>query len=188
VFNQRGSMFRRVPGRPASPLVLSGSSRANPAGRRGHVRAGSHRGMEALRVGSVLLVLVFLTSGVSGCKGWFRPVQWSELGQQQQQSQPRRESLLRVVPRQNRDVASLSPTDIVYVMQRVGFADEHIVDLGTDLHNALHLSGAAAIVYRKDAVALFRVNGGYLQIQTRSGSFDYDLARGRFATAPTSER
>lgn len=146
--------------------------------------------MEALRVGSLLLILIFMVFGAGGCKGWFRPVQWSELGQQQQspQSRTRRQSLLRVVPRQNQDVASLNPTDIVYVMQRVGFSDEHILDLGTDLHNALRLSGGAAIVYRKDAVALFQVDGGYLQIRTRSGSFDYDVARGRFTTSPTSDR
>jgi len=146
--------------------------------------------MKALRLGSILLILTFGAFGAGGCKGWFRPVQWSELGQQQQpqQSRTRRQSLLRVVPRQNQDVASLNPTDIVYVMQRVGFADEHILDLGTDLHNALRFSGGAAIVYRKDAVALFQVDSGYLQIRTRSGNFDYDLARGRFASSPTSER
>ncbi len=183
MFNQRASIFGTVAGKPASPEALSGLSRANRVPRHALPRVRSRRAVQALRVGSTLLIL--LVTGVAGCNGWFKPVQWSELGQQ---SKPRQDSVLRVVARQGRDVASLSPTDIVYILQRVGFADEHILDLGTDLHNALRFSGGAAIVYRKDTVALFQVGSGYLQIRTRSGNFDYDLARGRFTTSPGSER
>ena len=180
-------MFATVTVGSAAPEALSGSSRANPVPRHAPRRVGACPGVKALRFGGILLALIFMAAGATGCNGWFKPVRWSELGEQQQ-SKPRRETALRVIPRQNRDVASLSPTDIVYVMQRVGFADEHILDLGTDLHNALHFSGAAAITYHKDTVALFQVDGGELRIRTRSGAFDYDLARGRFVTSPASER
>lgn len=139
---------------------------------------------QALHAWSTLLVLIPLALAGTGCNGWFRPVEWSELGPQNQRQQP----LFRVVAKQSRDVASVTPDDVVNVMQRVGFADEQILDLGTDLHNALRFSGSASILYRKDTVAMFRINAGYLQVRTRSGILDYDIVRSRFVAAPMGER
>ena len=85
-----------------------------------------------LRAWGVLLVLASLALEAGGCGDWFRPVEWPEMGPQSEQKSP-----FRVVPRRSMEVAALSPDDIVRIMQRVGFADEQVLELGTDLHNAL---------------------------------------------------
>ena len=89
---------------------------------------------------------------------------------------------LRIVAKSNREVARLSPDDIVCIMQRVGFSDDQILDLGTDLYNALLLSGGADVYYGKGLEMIFAVNNRQVQIQSRSrGSFVYDIAKKRFA-------
>ena len=75
---------------------------------------------------------------------------------------------LRIVAKSNREVARLSPDDIVCIMQRVGFSDDQILDLGTDLHNALLLSGGAEVYYGKGLEMIFAVNNHQVQIQSRS--------------------
>lgn len=156
----------------------------------------------------MLLILVPLTLGVVGCRGAVKPVEWSELGsgpnreqsrwesrsdsgptrqsRQSRESRPSRESKnregLRIVAKSNREVARLSPDDIVRIMQRIGFSDDQILDLGTDLHNALLLSGGAEVYYGKGLEMIFAVNNHQVQIQSRSrGSFVYDVAKKRFS-------
>jgi len=132
---------------------------------------------------SVLLVLVPLALEVAGCHGGVKPVEWSELGSE---SKPKKQSKqnqqgLYIVARSGREVAKLRPDDIVRIMQRVGFSDDQILDLGTDLYNALLLSGAADVYYGKSHEMIFAVNNQQVQIQSRSrGSFLYDVANGRF--------
>lgn len=127
----------------------------------------------------MLLVLVPLALEVAGCNNAFQPARWAEL-----RSEPEPKEL-RIVPRSNKDVANLSPDDIVNVMQRVGFSDEEILVLGTDLHNALRSSGAAGVIYGRETEVVYAVNGELLFVNSRSqGTFIYDLARSRFGLMP----
>jgi hypothetical protein len=135
---------------------------------------------KALGRWGLLLVLAPLALEVVGCNGWFRPVEWAELGPQSKQ----RQSPFQVVARKSPQVAALSPDDIVRIMQRVGFADEQILELGTELHNALRFSGSAAIVYRKETLAIFAADGDSVRIRSRSGSFNYQISKGQFDTPP----
>jgi hypothetical protein len=143
----------------------------------------------------MLLILVPLALEVVGCNGAVKPVEWSELGsdsgskrpsQESRESRPSREKKnseeLRIVAKSNREVARLSPDDIVCIMQRIGFSDDQILDLGTDLHNALLLSGGAEVYYGKGLEMIFAVNNHQVQIQSRSrGTFVYDIAKRRFS-------
>jgi len=133
-------------------------------------------------VTGTLVLLMSLALEVGGCNGGFRPVEWSELAPP---AKPK-ESPFRVISRKGLEVASLGPQDIVRVMQRIGFADEQILDLGTDLHNALRFAGEAKIVYRKETLALFAVKGDYLRIRSRSGEFAYQISQGQFVDIPSS--
>lgn len=136
----------------------------------------------------MLLILVPLALGVVGCHGAVKPVEWSELGSEsgpKKQSRPSRDSKkseeLRIVAKSNKEVARLRPDDVVCIMQRVGFSDDQILDLGTDLHNALLLSGGADVYYGKGLEMIFAVNNQQVQIQSRSrGTFVYDVAKKRF--------
>jgi hypothetical protein len=141
----------------------------------------------AIRLPGILLALGLLALGTAGCNGLLRPISWSGLGSQQKKAKPQ-ESPFQVIPRKHTVVATLSPDDVVRIMERVGFADEQILELGTDLHNALRFSGAAEIVYRKDPLALFMVSDEHVQIRSRSGTFEYDLTRGRFVPTPLNPR
>jgi len=129
----------------------------------------------------MLLVLVPLALEVVGCNGFFRPVDWSNERPEKEQ-----ESLFRVHARKSAQVATLSADDIVRIMQRVGFADEQIIELGTPLHNAIRFQGAAVIYYKKEALAMFVADGDYIKIRTRSGSLNYQVSKGQFvSSSPT---
>ncbi len=147
------------------------------------------------RVGVPLLVLVPLVLEGVGCHGGIKPVAWSELGAANKPkeenppappSKPGKASKqskegLRVVARSTTQVARLSPNDIVRIMRRIGFDDQQILDLGTDLYNALRLSGGAEVYFGKRVEMIFAVQNGQIQIQsTTRGSFVYDLAKGGF--------
>jgi hypothetical protein len=141
----------------------------------------------------VLLVLVPLALEVAGC----RPVEWAELGSGSNREEPRLESRsesrpsrrqqsqstsgLRIVARSGREVVRLTPNDVVRIMQRVGFSDDQILELGTDLHNALLLSGAAEVIYGKRTEMIFLVSNRQVQIQSHSrGTFVYDVLMQQF--------
>ncbi len=145
-----------------------------------------------------LLVLVPLALGAAGC-GWLRPVEWAELGsgsnreelRSEPRSEPRSQSRptprrsntngLRIVARSGREVVRLTPDDIVRIMQRVGFSDDQILELGTDLHNALLLSGGAEVLYGKRTEMIFIVSNRQVQIQSHSrGTFIYDVLMQQF--------
>jgi hypothetical protein len=139
---------------------------------------------------AVLLILVPLALEAGGCQGGLKPVEWSELGSDnkpQKQSPRSNAQGLRVMARSNREVAKLSPKDIVRVMQRVGFSDEQILELGTDLYNALLLSGGAEVYYGKRLEMMFAVNRQQVHIQSSSrGTFVYDIAAGQFVLGSAS--
>jgi hypothetical protein len=120
---------------------------------------------------------------VVGCGGGLRPVDWAELGSEGNPKQRSRQhqDVLRIVPRSNREVARLSPEDVVCIMQRVGFSDDQVLELGTDLHHALLLSGGAQLVYGKQLEMVFAVNNYQVHILSGSrGTFIYDLSLHRF--------
>jgi hypothetical protein len=76
----------------------------------------------------------------------------------------------------NQDVADLSADDIVIIMKSAGFSDDEILDLGTDLRNALSSSGLAQIQSGKSVEAIFAVKQNYLHISSqRKGSFIFDI-------------
>jgi hypothetical protein len=76
----------------------------------------------------------------------------------------------------NQDTADLTADDVVIVMRRAGFTDEQILELGTDMRNAIARTGAAQIRLGKRVEALFAVSGNYLYVSSyRRGSFTYDL-------------
>jgi len=147
------------------------------------------------------LVVGLLAWGAIGCHGGFKPVEWSELGSQDRPSQPteprstnpprqpsrKDKNALRIVAVSNREVARLSPDDIIHVMQRVGFSSDQILELGADLHRALMLSGGAEFFYGKRLEMLFAVNNQQIQIQSRTrGTFVYDVVMQRFVLGSAS--
>jgi hypothetical protein len=90
---------------------------------------------------------------------------------------------LRVVPQENPDQADLSAEDILRVLERVGFSDEQILQLGPALHRALQTAGAAEIKLGKKTEMAFGVNGERLFITSRTrGTFVYNISSGRFGT------
>ena len=128
-----------------------------------------------------LLVLVLLALEVVGCNQAIRPAEWPELHAEGGSGE------LRIVAKENRDVAELTADDIVAVMQQVGFSDEDILDLGPDLHEAIRSSGMAVVYAGNRAEIILRVNREYLLVRSRShGSLIYDIARGSFGLLPAS--
>ncbi len=95
--------------------------------------------------------------------------------------------MLRIVPVSNREAARLSPEDIIRIMQRVGFSNDQILELGTDLRQALLLSGGAELFYGKRLEMLLAVNNQQVQIQSRTrGTFVYDVIMQRFVLGSAS--
>jgi hypothetical protein len=92
---------------------------------------------------------------------------------------------LRVVARENKDVADLSADDIVRVLQRLGFSDDLVLSLGPDLHDALATAGAAEIRLGRNTEIALAVNGEHLFITSRTrGTFVYSISNGRFGAMP----
>jgi len=144
-----------------------------------------------VRTAAIVALLAVLAFGAVGCKA--QPAQWSELGSggerqqqppRQSQRQPeRRQGSIRIEAQTNREVADLNPDDVVRIMRRIGFTDAQILDMGTDMHETLLVSGGARVVNGQETEALLRVNGMQVYIRSRSrGSFVYDLGYGQFVT------
>lgn len=143
------------------------------------------RGQIVLRATAAVL-LVALALVAIGCNA--KPAQWSELGsrgqvQPSEASKPEQsqQGLIRIMPQSNQEVADLSPDDVVTIMRRIGFTDEHILELGTELHDALLESGGARVVYQGETEAMLAVNGAKVYIRSRSrGSFVHTLGGSPF--------
>lgn len=154
------------------------------SGLRRQAAAGRGRAVNALpRRGILGLALLLLALTGAGCHGW---------GKSKKPAEPIADSKegLRIEARSATQVARLSPADTVRIMQRLGFSNQQIVELGTDLHNALLLSGAAEVYYGKTLEMIVAVVNGQIQIQCRTrGTFVYDLAKGRFVlgSAPSEK-
>ncbi len=88
-------------------------------------------------------------------------------------------SKFQIVPVGSRDVAALNSDDTVRIMRRSGFSDAQIMELGTQVRNALLLSGAVEVKRGKIIEAIFAVNDNNLFITTRlRGNFIYNLEKG----------
>jgi hypothetical protein len=132
---------------------------------------GSRRGGSQARPGvTAMLVLTLLGWAAGGCGSLFHRSSDESLQ-------------LRVVPQENRDQADLSAKDIITIMERVGFSDPQILQLGPELHRALQTAGAAEIKLGKKTEMAFGVNGERLFITSRArGTFVYNITSGRFGT------
>jgi hypothetical protein len=161
---------------------------------------------------AVCLVLVPLALA-AGC----RPVEWAELGAGPKREEPPRSQAqdggwegradtpraplresrptrrpqstneLRIVARSGREVVRLSPDDVIRIMQRVGFSDDQILDLGPDLYNALLQAGAAEVLYGKHTEMIFAVSNRQVRIQSRTrGTFVYDVLMQQFVLGSPS--
>jgi hypothetical protein len=143
---------------------------------------------------TIVALLVPVVLGLAGCGA--RPVEWGALGSEgrrgetasrstepaRQQQTPREVRGIHIEPQANQEVADLSSDDIVRIMRRVGFPDDMILELGTDMHDALLRSGAARVIDKKQVEALLRINGRYVYITSLSrGTFVYDPATGQFS-------
>lgn len=145
-----------------------------------------------------LLVLVPLALEVAGC----RPVEWAELGSGSSREEPRWEGRserqpsrrnsaegLRIVARSGREVVQLSPDDVIRIMQRIGFSDDQILELGPDLYNALLQSGAAEVFYGRRTEMILVVSNRQVRIQSHSrGTFVYDVLMQQFVLGSPSGR
>ena len=134
----------------------------------------------------ILLLLSLISSGVVGCgfTGGFT----KGLGSLTSRSRSKQAGL-QVTPLSNQDVITLSADDIVALMRRAGFSDQQIWELGTDLRNALLVSGAAQVRLKDKVEAIFAVHKEYVFITTRlRGSFIYDVNAGGFGLHTASPR
>jgi len=84
-----------------------------------------------------------------------------------------------VIPVSSRNVLALSADDIVQVMRRAGFSDNQILEIGTEVHDALLQSGGVYIKVNKKVEATFAVSDDDVYISTRlRGNFIYNVNTG----------
>ena len=84
-----------------------------------------------------------------------------------------------VIPASSRNVLALSADDIVQVMRRAGFSDNQILEIGTEVHDALLQSGGVYIKVNKKVEATFAVSDDDVYISTRlRGNFIYNVNTG----------
>ncbi|MEW6744669.1 MAG: hypothetical protein AB1486_18085 [Planctomycetota bacterium] len=76
---------------------------------------------------------------------------------------------LEVQPFQARAAAELSADEVVDVMLQAGFSTEEILELGSDLRNALAFEGGARIKEGEASRAIFLVDEGYVYVAVRGG-------------------
>ena len=93
-------------------------------------------------------------------------------------------SKLCITPLSNQNTIDLRANDIVQMMQQVGFSDEQILELGTDMRDSLSRSGAAQLAINDEVEAIFAVNNDFVYIATRlRGSFIYNVKTGRILSS-----
>jgi hypothetical protein len=130
------------------------------------------------RIIILLVLLPLLSSGVVGCAhlGKFtKGIGSLTTGSSKHATE------LQVIPLSNQDVIALAADDIIRIMRRAGFSDDQILKLGTDVRNALLLSGAAQVKLKDKIEVIFAVHDDYVFITTRlRGHFIYDVKAGGF--------
>jgi len=93
-------------------------------------------------------------------------------------------SRLRITPLSNQNTINLRADDIVQMMQRVGFSDEQILELGTNMRDSLLRSGAAQLEINDKVEAVFAVSNDFVYIATRlRGSFIYNVKTSRMLSS-----
>ena len=108
--------------------------------------------------GAMTLSLLILALGVGGCV---------------------RRGGIQVIPLNSRSVLDLSADDVVEIMRAAGFSDEQIIELGTEVHDALAQTGAVQIEIGRKAEAIFAVKDEDIYISTRlRGLFIYNINTG----------
>jgi hypothetical protein len=134
------------------------------------------------RVVFLLVLLLLLSSGMVGC---LHPGKFTQgIGSLATSKSVAR---LQVIPLSNQDVITLSADDIIRMMRKAGFSDDQILQLGTDVRNALLLSGAAQVRLKDKVEVIFAVHDDYVFITTRlRGSFIYDAKAGGFGLRTAS--
>jgi hypothetical protein len=86
---------------------------------------------------------------------------------------------MRVVPVSANNVLILSADDIIQIMQRSGFTDDQIVDLGPEVQRNLATYGGAQITIRGRMEVIFAIDGNDIFISTLTrGSFVYNIKTG----------
>jgi len=106
----------------------------------------------------VLLLIALLALGVVGCT---------------------QHTGFEVIPVSSRNVLALTADDIVQVMRRAGFSDNQILEIGTEVHDALLQSGGVYIKVNKKVEATFAVSDDDVYISTRlRGNFIYNVNTG----------
>lgn len=81
----------------------------------------------------------------------------------------------RVVATPSEHVIALHADDVVLLMQRSGFSNEEILELGTSVRNNLARTGGARVHIEETAEAIYSVYDGVVHAATRRrGSFVYD--------------
>jgi hypothetical protein len=129
------------------------------------------------------LTLMALVLAGAGCQA--EPAKWSELGESSQEEaadtgRPVDVRGLHVVPLPGKYVTQLRAADVVRILKNVGCSNEQVVDIGTDLRDALAKRGAAQIMIGKKAEALIQVNNNKVLISSVTrGMFEYNLRTGQ---------
>jgi hypothetical protein len=114
---------------------------------------------------NIVLLLALLALGVVGCRSI--------------SSMFRSKKGFEVIPVSNRNILDLSADDVVQVMRRAGFSDNQILELGTDVHDGMFMSGAVQIKLKDKVEAVFAANGDDVYIGTRlRGNFIYNVNTG----------
>ena len=113
----------------------------------------------AAEVGCLLIMLMAVFVCISGCS----------------------QSGFRIEPQRNHDTAYLSLNDLVGLMMRSGFTDEHIRLYGPELRDALSKYGAARIFNGDVEEAILTVDGDCVYVSSKSrGLFIYNLHKDSF--------
>ncbi|MEX0655610.1 MAG: hypothetical protein WD534_14080 [Phycisphaeraceae bacterium] len=85
--------------------------------------------------------------------------------------------------------AALDAPQVVRIMRYAGFSDEQILDLGTDVRNAVAQAGGANIRIGERTEALLAVEGQTLHVSSRSGGTQLiNLQTGRIVDGATAEK
>lgn len=118
--------------------------------------------------GSWIIILLLLTFSVVGC------------------ASTTAHTGFQVIPLSNQNIADLSAKDIIQVMQRAGFSDEQILELGADLRDGLSMSGAAQVKVGDKVEVVFAVRSDCVYISTRlRGNFIYNVIKGGWVGSPS---
>jgi hypothetical protein len=92
---------------------------------------------------------------------------------------------IKVVPVPSQDVLTLTPDEVILILQRIGFVNEQIREHGWSVSEGLAKSGAVRIFVDGSVEAGLAIKGDEVFISSRSrGQFIYNINTG-WVDAPT---